>query len=197
MKWLMNKKAAAVVICLLLVACAGPSGQQATEIDEDELARAVKEVREQLDGAMRAEDVDAYLSFYMEDAVWLPPHAEEYVGKAAARQKLESFFRSVDVEGDSTVEEQLVMGPNWIGERGQFSVLLSPKQGDAEPVLWCTLGGDSCSHWVSRCGSTLSTSWCLFSWRSSESIGNHHVRTVLGRDTNHGFQLPAARLGVL
>lgn len=121
------------VLGLSLVACGGPSSPSPLDIDEDELARAVKAKRADVDAAMRAEDLDAYLSYYMDDAVWLPPGAEEY-GKAAARQKLTSFFRSVDLEGASTVQEQDVMGPNWIGERGQFSVVLLPKQGDAEPI---------------------------------------------------------------
>ncbi len=122
------------VLGLFLVACGGPSSPSPMDIDEDELARAVKAVRADLDTAMRGGDVDAYLSHYMDDAVWLPPNAEEYIGTAVARQKLISFFRSVNLEGGSTVEEQAVMGPNWIGERGQFSVVLLPKQGDAEPV---------------------------------------------------------------
>ena len=122
---------ALLALGLLLAACGGP---QATEIDEDELARAAKTVREELDEALRNEDVDAYLAFFMDDAVWMPPHSEEYIGKDAARQKLESVFRAVDVEGSSETQEQMVMGPEWIAERGQFSILLSPKQGDAEPV---------------------------------------------------------------
>ena len=122
------------VLGLSLVACGGPSSPPATEVDEDELARAVKAVRAELDAAVIAEDLDAYLAYYMDDAVWLPPNAEEYIGKAAARQRLTSFFQSVNVEGESTVEEQVVMGPNWVGERGQFSIVLSPKQGDAEFV---------------------------------------------------------------
>ncbi len=121
------------VLGLFLVASGGPSSPSAMDFDEDELARAVKAIRADVDAAMRSEDLDAYLSYYMEDAIWLPPGAEEY-GKAAARQKLTSFFRAVNLEGASTVEEQTVMGPNWIGERGQFSVVLLPKQGDAEPV---------------------------------------------------------------
>ena len=121
------------VLGLFLVACGGASSPSPMDIDEDELARAVKAIRADVDAAMRSEDLDAYLAFYMEDAVWLPPGAEEY-GKAAARQKLTSFFRAVNLEGGSTVEEQTVMGPNWIGERGQFSVVFLPRQGDAEPV---------------------------------------------------------------
>ncbi len=122
------------VLGLFLVVCGGPSSPSPMDIDKDELARAVKAVRADLDTAMRRGDVDAYLSHYMVDAVWLPPNAEEYIGTAVARQKLISFFRSVNLEGGSTVEEQVVMGPNWIGERGQFSVVLLPKQGDTEPV---------------------------------------------------------------
>ncbi len=122
------------VLGLFLVACGGSSSPSPMDIDEDELARAVRDVRAELDAAMRAEDVDAYLDRFMDDAVWLPANAEEYVGKAVARQRLTSFFKSVNLEGSSTVEEQVVMGPNWIGERGQFSIVLSPKEGDAEPV---------------------------------------------------------------
>ena len=40
----------------------------------------------------------------------------------------------MDVEGDSTIEEQMVMGPNWVGERGQFSIALSPKEGEGDSM---------------------------------------------------------------
>ena len=65
---------------------------------------------------------------------WMPPNSEEFIGHSAARQKLESLFASVDVEGDTKIEEQVVMGPNWVADRGEYHVMMYPKQGDAEPV---------------------------------------------------------------
>ncbi len=53
------------VLGLFLVACGGPSSPSPMDIDEDELARAVKAKRADVDAAMRAEDLDDYLSFYM------------------------------------------------------------------------------------------------------------------------------------
>ena len=118
---------------LLLTFCRAPSDEPVA-MDEDAIAAEVKAAREALDAAMVAEDIEGYLSHFMEDAVWLPPNNEEFIGQAVARQRLESFFGAVDVDGDFTIEEQVVMGPDWVGERGQFSVVLSPKQGEGESV---------------------------------------------------------------
>ena len=114
-----------ILFAVLFTAWGTSPGLAAAEVSEDDLARAVKAVREELDAAMRAEDIDAYLALFMEDAVWMPPQAPAFSGKETARQKLGSFFRQVDIEGGSTVHEQVVMGPKWVSERGQFSILLS------------------------------------------------------------------------
>jgi len=45
------------VLGLFLVACGGSSSQSPMDIDEDELARAVKAKRADVDAAMRAEDL--------------------------------------------------------------------------------------------------------------------------------------------
>ena len=126
--------AVSVMAAFLLLACAPAGEQAAASMDEDAVAREVKAARAELDAAMMAEDVDAYLAHFMEDAVWMPPNSEEFIGHAAARQKLQSLFASVDVEGDTTIEEEVVMGPKWVAERGEFHIMLYPKEGDAEPV---------------------------------------------------------------
>jgi len=132
-KTIHGKAITACFVALSLLSCA-PAGEEAVSFDEDAVAREVKAAREALDAAMVAEDIDGYLVHFMEDAVWMPPNAEEFIGHAAARQKLGFLFQSADVEGTTQIEEEVVMGPEWVADRGQYHIMLYPKQGEGEPV---------------------------------------------------------------
>ena len=122
------------VLGLLHFGC-GPSQQQAASIDEDAIAREVKAASEAANAALIAEDVEGYLAHYMDDAVWMPPNAEEFIGKGPARQRLAAVFQAVDIEGESTIEEQTVMGPKWVAVRGQYVLSVTAKEGDSEPLM--------------------------------------------------------------
>jgi uncharacterized protein (TIGR02246 family) len=125
----------ALVVAGLLLAVCGPVEKQTASIDEDALAREVKAALEASNAALVAEDVEGYLAHYMDDAVWMPPNAEEFIGKGPAKQRLTAIFAAVDVEGESTIEEQMVMGPNWVAVRGQYALSITAKEGQAEPQL--------------------------------------------------------------
>lgn len=128
-----GKALAACFVALSLFSCA-PAGEQAAPFDEDAVAREVKAARKALDAAMAAEDIDGYLAHFLEDAVWMPPNSEEFIGHSLARRKLESLFQFADVEGTTQIEEQVVMGPDWVADRGEYHILLYPKDGEGEPV---------------------------------------------------------------
>ncbi len=123
------------ILSLFLVTfgCA-PAGVPAADFDEDAVALEVKHASDASDAALIAGDVDTYLSYYMEDAVWLPPQSEEIVGKEVAKARLAGLFDDLTIEGGSTIEEQAVMGPDWVSVRGQFNMVLTPKGDDGETV---------------------------------------------------------------
>ena len=119
-------------MALLAFACPPAGGEAA--FDEDAVAREVKAASEAADQALVAGDVDGYLAHYLDEAVWLPPNAEEIVGKSAARARLEGMIGAVNIEGGSKIEEQVVMDKDWVGERGQFNIVMTPKEGDGKPA---------------------------------------------------------------
>gem|GEM_PF-667948 len=124
----------ALAAVTFLVACS-PAGNQGTAaFDENAIAREIETASQAKTAAMVAEDIDTYLSFYMEDAVWMPPNAEEILGHGAARQRLERVFKLVSITGKTEIQEQVVMSPDWAAERGQFVMSMSPKEGDGESV---------------------------------------------------------------
>jgi uncharacterized protein (TIGR02246 family) len=79
--------------------------------------------------AIETGDVEAYLSVYADDAVWMPPAAMEIVGKDAARRRIAQTFKLASLEPVMQSREQAVMSPEWIADRGQYSVIVTPKGG--------------------------------------------------------------------
>jgi uncharacterized protein (TIGR02246 family) len=79
--------------------------------------------------AIETGDVEAYLSVYADDAVWMPPAAMEIVGKEAARRRISQSFDAATLEPVIQSREQTVMSPDWVADRGQYAILVTPKQG--------------------------------------------------------------------
>ena len=81
--------------------------------------------------AIETGDVEAYLSVYAEDAVWMPPaSAMEIVGKEAARRRISQAFEAATFKPVIQSREQTVMSPEWIADRGQYSIISTPKDGN-------------------------------------------------------------------
>jgi uncharacterized protein (TIGR02246 family) len=102
---------------------AGPAAQAApgtAEVREAQTARM---------NALATGDVEAYLSVYMDDAVWMPPGATEIVGKEAARARITQAFDAATLEPVFDPQEQTVMSPEWIADRGHYPVMVTPKAG--------------------------------------------------------------------
>ena len=119
---------------ILLVACAPAGNQSTATFDRNAIAREIETASQAKTAAMVAGDIDTYLSFYMEDAVWMPPNAEEILGHGAARQRLERVFKLVSITGETEIQEQVVMSPDWSAERGQYVISMTPKEGGGESV---------------------------------------------------------------
>ncbi len=79
--------------------------------------------------AAAAGDTGRYLAAYADDAIWMPPAAEEIVGKAAARQRMEGVLAEVEIEMDTTTDEEMVLSPDWVLDRGSYAMTRTPRDG--------------------------------------------------------------------
>jgi ketosteroid isomerase-like protein len=124
----------AVVVPLLLIACTpGTRQREASKSVTTPDTAAIRESARARVAAIAAGDIERYLAAYEDEAVWVPPLAEEIVGKAAARQRLEGVFEEAKVETVSTTDEQVIMSPDWILDRGTFASTRTPKDSRGEP----------------------------------------------------------------
>jgi ketosteroid isomerase-like protein len=79
--------------------------------------------------AISAGNLDGYLAAYAADAVWMPANADDIIGKEVAKQRIGNSITDAAVEATSKTEEQVVMAPDWVMERGSYQVARTPKAG--------------------------------------------------------------------
>lgn len=99
---------------------AAQAGSGSVDVREGQTARM---------NALRTGDIEAYLNLYTDDAVWMPPGSTEIVGKEAARKRIAQAFDAATLEPVFEPQEQTVMSPEWIADRGHYSVMVTPKAG--------------------------------------------------------------------
>jgi len=121
-----------MALALLIVGCQPAQVEQAPQVSEDEIRMAVSDAATAVNSAIEAADIEAYLAVYMEDAVWMPPGAEELIGKARARQRLQKVFATYAMDEAFDTEEMVVMGSDYVARRGQFTMAATPKDGGDE-----------------------------------------------------------------
>lgn len=78
--------------------------------------------------AVDATDIDAYADLVTEDLVWIPPHGDPVVGRAAFRSWLQPFFGAYAYE--FSVESIAARETDhWIAETGEFTSRMTPLSG--------------------------------------------------------------------
>lgn len=120
---------------MLLISCSqgGPAAHSpAMATDED--AKAMHAAGKLRGEALQAGDVEKYLSVYEDDAVIVPPHSAEIIGKASARSRLTEALKQVSIESAIDVREYQILGQDWMAERGRYSWNVSPKN-EGEPFM--------------------------------------------------------------
>jgi ketosteroid isomerase-like protein len=70
-----------------------------------------------------------YLAAYADDAVLMPPEADDIVGKEVATQRLTGALADTTISAQSETVEQEVLSPDWVLERGSYTVVRTPKAG--------------------------------------------------------------------
>ncbi len=120
-----------LVLAVALAGCvpADPAKQGASGMATDDDVRAMKAAAQTRSEALRAGNVEKYLSVYAEDAVLMPPHSAEVIGKPSARARLTEAFKANSIEPASDLREYEILGPAWIAERGRYAWMVTPKHG--------------------------------------------------------------------
>jgi uncharacterized protein (TIGR02246 family) len=80
--------------------------------------------------AVNATDIVGYAQLVTEDVVWLPPHGDAVVGRAAFKSWLEPFFGSYAYEF-SVDDIHACETDRWIAETGEFRSRMTPLAGGA------------------------------------------------------------------
>mgnify|MGYP000660478633 CR=1 FL=1 len=112
-----------------LAACApGPGAKPSPALATDEDVKAMRTAAQARLEALQAGDIERYLSVYQDDAVIVPPHSPEIIGKAGARSRLTEAFKEISIEAASDSREYEILGPEWIAERGRYSWTVTPKE---------------------------------------------------------------------
>ena len=123
---------ATMAIALLAMGCQPAPVEQAPAVSNDEIRMAVSDAATAVNSALDSGDIEAYLAVYMDDAVWMPPGTEEIIGKARAQQRLSALFETWTIDEAFETEEMVVMGPNHVVRRGQYTMMAKPKEGGEE-----------------------------------------------------------------
>lgn len=128
-KYLFSTVALGIALALTSCAPADTAKKAAPAMATDDDVRAMRAAAKTRGEALQAGDVEKYLSVYAEDAVVMPPHSAEVIGKANARSRLGEALKEVSIEPAVDSREYEILGPDWIAERGRFSWMVTPKQG--------------------------------------------------------------------
>jgi uncharacterized protein (TIGR02246 family) len=90
--------------------------------------RAILQIVQEMLTAQEAEDVEAWLEFVDEDAVWLPPNEAPITGKAAIRDWVIGFYDLYSVAEEMTSAEVHVTG-DWAYIMANWAWTITPKAG--------------------------------------------------------------------
>ena len=102
------------------------------KVDIEADIEAIKITHVEFDAALKAGDLDSWVSLFTEDAVQMPPNMPALVGKDAIRDFFQSFFEQKDFEGGGLIEEVVVCG-DWAFVRGTYAFTITTKAG-GEPI---------------------------------------------------------------
>ena len=103
----------------------------------------VRTQTEALDAAARAKDLERVMSYYADDAIFMPPNTPPLNGPAAIRQFWGPLLQAPNVDLDLIVEDVQTCGDIAI-DRGRYEVTQPFKDSGKYIVIWRNRGG----RWV-------------------------------------------------
>ena len=135
------KRTIVIAALLVLAACSTTttSAPMASASGEDVNA-TIRANAEAFDSAMRAGNVDGFMSAYADDAVLLPPNAPAFSGSAAIRQFWSGLLAAGKTDVDLIVVNVYSSGDLAI-ERGHYELTTPFKDSGKYIVVWRNRGG--------------------------------------------------------
>jgi uncharacterized protein (TIGR02246 family) len=125
----MNVPVSVMAAALLLLPGCGPSSQQQAPTASQVDTKPVRDASDARSAALASGDIEGYLGLHADDAVWMPPNAPDIIGKDVGRQRLQQVFAEMTIEQKVETDELTMMSPEWVSQRGQYSVVSTPKKG--------------------------------------------------------------------
>lgn len=123
---------ALAILAGVATAAIGASAAPSKDAEMNKAIAAVKAANKERRAALAAGDIDKYLKAYEDDAVWIPPHAPEIVGKEVAEARIRPILDQVSIEIVTEDSEHIATGPDYIAERGRYVSTITPKK-DGQP----------------------------------------------------------------
>ncbi len=148
------------------VAAIAASAAPPKEAEMNKAITAVKAANKERAAALAAGDLDKFLKAYEDDAVWMPPHAPEIIGKEVAAALMKPILDQVSLETFTKDSEHLPAGPDWIAERGHYVTTITPKKPGAKPR---EEGGNFLLLWHKGADGAWRISWEM--WTDAEDTG--------------------------
>ena len=99
---------------------------------EDDIA-ALQKAMDMYALAMKAGDLDLWMSLYTEDTVKMAPDAPAVIGKEALRASMQPFFDTFTIEEMDIFDVDIQVAGNWAFSRCNFTATMIPKAG-GEPM---------------------------------------------------------------
>jgi ketosteroid isomerase-like protein len=124
----------AIVVSALLLCIASVS------FAADDVGVAIRRNADAFDTAMRAGNVDGFMSLYADDAVLMPPNAPAMPGAAAVRKFWSGLLSAGGTDVDLVVDDVASSGDLAI-ERGHYEVTKPFKDSGKYIVVWRNRGG--------------------------------------------------------
>jgi uncharacterized protein (TIGR02246 family) len=126
----MNTRILCIVATVLVAAsCTSKAPQPDKRSLEQTAIREVRALTALRAAALEQGDIEGTLAAYTEDAVWLPAHSEEFVGKDLARAKLKRILETVSIREEQQEDEHALLAPDVLLDRGNYAVEMAPRKG--------------------------------------------------------------------
>jgi uncharacterized protein (TIGR02246 family) len=91
----------------------GFANSEVVMADSKKDEEAIKAVLATYQDALNASSTDAVMPLYMEDGVFMPPHSQSAIGKAALKEAYDNVFKTITLHVKFTVAEVVEVAPTW------------------------------------------------------------------------------------
>lgn len=102
-----------LLIAALSAALLAPLAATAGDVPAEQDTAAITQQLDRYEQALNASDLDAVMSLYAEDAVFMPQHRLPAVGRDAVREAYRDVFGAIRLNIDFNIDEVRLLSHDW------------------------------------------------------------------------------------